>query len=67
MLKNPKGSPLSARHFGPIFFGFSGTVEENTRHSEVLAEIAFYMLHGNMQANFIQHMENSGSLHGNIL
>ena len=33
-----------------------------------LVQIAwtFYMLHGNMQANILQNMENSGSLHGNI-
>ena len=27
----------------------------------------FYMLHGNKQANFLQNMENSGTVHGNIL
>ena len=27
----------------------------------------FYMLHGNMQANILQNMENSGTMHGNIL
>ena len=35
-----------------------------------LVEIAwtFYMLHGNMQAYFfLQNMEHSGILHGNIL
>ena len=40
-----------------------------TFENSTLVEIAwtFYMLHGNMQANFLQNMENSGSLHGNIL
>ena len=30
-----------------------------------LVEIAFS--HGNMQANFLQNMENAGSMHGKIL
>ena len=36
---------------------------------QTLVEIAgtFYMLHGNLQAIFLQNMETSGSLHGNIL
>ena len=37
---------------------------------QTLVDIAwtFYMLHENMQANFfLQNMENSGSLRGNIL
>ena len=43
--------------------------EEEDNLPITLVEIAwtFYMLHGNMQANFLQNMENSGSLHGNNL
>ena len=55
-------------------FNFSSSVmflEMNTNQVLwSLVEIAwtFYMLHGNMQANFfLQNMENSGSLHENIL
>ena len=39
------------------------------KETSTLAGIAwtFYMLHGNMQANFLKNLENSGTVHGNIL
>ena len=42
---------------------------KNTEPYTSLVEIAStsYMLHENMQANYLESMENSGSLQGNIL
>ena len=42
---------------------------QTTRNDWGKVEIArtFYMLYGNMQANLLQNMENSGSIHGNTL
>ena len=60
------------RMFGPFRFVHSHWMDHShlTCFAITLVEIAwtFYMLHGNMQANlFLQNIENSRSLHGNIL
>ena len=54
-----------------MFFHVSRGAWFEVVHSKktTLVETActFYMLHGNMQAEFLQNMKNSGSMHGKIL